>query len=120
MDSKKTVALVVGAPASHLDRLKSSLESLDCEVLYARGLFPCVSSMMGRGVIPVVFFDLESSAGSYPELLEQLRASSIPTRIVVTSRKDDMGDYLDAMQFGAYDYMACPFDRSELAPILFT
>ena len=118
MDSKKTMVLVVGAPANHLDGLRSSLESLDCDVLYARGLFPCVRSMMDREAIPVVFFDLESSAGSYPDLLDQLRESPILTRIVVTSRKGDMGDYLDAMQFGAYDYLANPFDRGELARIL--
>ena len=118
MDSKKTMVLVVGAPANHLDHLKSSLESLDCDVLCARGLFPCIRSVMERGVIPVVFFDLESSAGSYPDLLEQLHESPIRTRIVVTSRKDDMWDYVDAMQFGAYDFLANPIDRTELARIL--
>lgn len=118
MDSRKTMVLVVGAPAKHLEGLRASLQSLDCDVSYARGLFPCVSSMMKREVIPVVFFDLESSAGSYPDLLEELRETSIPTRIVVTSRKDDMGDYLDAMQFGAYDYVVSPFDRNELVRIV--
>lgn len=48
------------------------------------------------------------------EVLRALRASLAPTRVLVLSARDQIGDRVAALNLGADDYLVKPFDLSEL------
>jgi len=48
------------------------------------------------------------------EVLRALRASQAPTRVLVLSARDQIGDRVAALNLGADDYVVKPFDLNEL------
>jgi DNA-binding NtrC family response regulator len=61
-------------------------------------------------------FDLVFCETRHPGLLSLLNAVSSP--VVVVSRVPEVNDWLDAMDAGAADYCAAPFERDQLDWIL--
>ena len=61
-------------------------------------------------------FDLVFCETHHPGLHQLLRAVSSP--VVVVSRVPEVNDWLDAMDAGAADYCAAPFEREQLDWIL--
>lgn len=61
-------------------------------------------------------FDLVFCETHHPGLLKLLHAVSSP--VVVVSRVPEVNDWLDAMDAGAADYCAAPFEREQLDWIL--
>ena len=61
-------------------------------------------------------FDLVFCETHHPGLQQLLKAVSSP--VVVVSRVPEVDDWLDAMDAGAVDYCAAPFEREQLDWIL--
>jgi CheY-like chemotaxis protein len=57
-------------------------------------------------------------AGGYGELLRWGKDRGISTPLVVSSRSIDESEYLEAMQRGAFDYIAPPYQRTDIELIL--
>jgi DNA-binding response OmpR family regulator len=62
------------------------------------------------------YFDLVFCETHHPGLHRLLQAVSSP--VVVVSRVPEVNDWLDAMDAGAADYCAAPFEREQLDWIL--
>jgi len=69
----------------------------------------CINSQADR-------FDLVFCETHHPDLERLLHAVSSP--VVVVSRVPEVNDWLDAMDAGAADYCAAPFEREQLDWIL--
>lgn len=67
-----------------------------------------------RDQIPLVLCDSDRMPEAWKELLEQFADFSKPPCLIVTSRLAD--DYLwaEALNLGAYDVLARPFERTEV------
>ncbi len=61
-------------------------------------------------------FDLVFCETHHPQLHSLLRAVTSP--VIVVSRVPEVNDWLDAMDAGAADYCAAPFERDQLDWIL--
>jgi two-component system, OmpR family, response regulator QseB len=62
----------------------------------------------------VMILDLMLPRVSGLEVLQALRASRAPTRVLVLSARDQIEDRVAALNHGADDYLVKPFDLSEL------
>ena len=56
--------------------------------------------------------------GTWKELLEQALALQDPPSVILTSRLADDGLWAEALNLGAYDVLAKPFDSREVARIV--
>jgi FixJ family two-component response regulator len=56
--------------------------------------------------------------GTWADLLSLAREARQPVNVVVVSRVDDVGLYLETMQQGAFDFISAPFPASDLAHVV--
>jgi len=67
----------------------------------------------------VMILDLMLPQVSGLEVLRALRATHVPTRVLVLSARDQIDDRVAALNLGADDYVVKPFDLSELTARVF-
>ena len=72
-------------------------------------------AMVRKHRIPVVFCD---SDADWRGLLDQLRGLPHPPFLIVTSRLADDRLWSEALNLGAYDVLAKPFDPTEVTRVL--
>jgi DNA-binding response OmpR family regulator len=66
------------------------------------------------GCVQVVLCDRDLLPGAWKELLAQFACLSEPPCLIVTSRLADEHLWAEALNLGAYDVLARPFDRAEV------
>jgi len=116
-----TVALV-GFEAADRDFLTKIFDCLECpsapnckwEIRLAEGVESNLASLE-RGRIPIVFWDGDRMPGAWKELLERFARLSRPPLLIVTSRLADDRLWAEALNLGAYDVLAKPFEAAEVA-----
>ena len=94
-------------------------------VLSQCGLEPVTSSTVGearailaRQPIALVFCAAELPDGTFRDLLRAPEAAAAKVPVVVASRVHNTGEYLEAMRLGAFDFIACPYQRAEVERIV--
>lgn len=75
-------------------------------------------SILARGNVAMVFCAAELDDGRFKDVLQAARQSGSAVPVIVASRSDDTRQYLEAMQSGAFDYVATPCHRSEVERIV--
>jgi len=75
-------------------------------------------SLLGRQPIPIVLCERELSPGTWRELLERLSSLPEPPFLIVTSRVADERLWAEALNLGAYDVLAKPFDPTEVTRVV--
>lgn len=90
-------------------------------LLSSCGLEPVFSStlqearaILSRQVIPLVVCAADLADGSFREMLRTREVAELKIPVVVASRRDDAAEYMEAMQLGAFDFIARPYRQSEL------
>ena len=68
--------------------------------------------------VPVVVCESDLRPGTWKEVLEELSTLPDPPFLIVTSRLADDRLWAEALNLGAYDVLAQPFDGSEVARIV--
>jgi CheY-like chemotaxis protein len=76
------------------------------------------STFLRAHAVPLVICEHDLLPGTWTQLLAEIRLLSVSPFLIVTSRVAD--DYLwaEALNLGAYDVLAKPFDRTEVTRIL--
>jgi DNA-binding response OmpR family regulator len=73
---------------------------------------------LGKDRVPVVVCESDLQPGTWKEALEQLRTLPDPPFLIVTSRCADERLWAEALNLGAYDVLAQPFDGTEVTRIV--
>jgi len=68
--------------------------------------------------IPIVIYDCDVSFGSWSEMLERISLLSDPPLFIVTSRLADERLWAEALNLGAWDVLAKPFESDEVIRIV--
>ena len=68
--------------------------------------------------VPVVVCESDLQPGTWKEVLEELRSLPDPPLLIVTSRVADERLWAEALNLGAYDVLAQPFDGMEVTRIV--
>ena len=121
-NSRKVLILSVGPIDEHHAALGEILQSSDWPTGTdtAGRLFVCADldeclSTVRRTRIPIVLCDND---GNWRRLLEEFRGLPEPPYLIVTSRLADDRLWSEALNLGAYDVLAKPFDRNEVVRVL--
>ncbi len=109
--------LVVHADGGIQALLSRMLRSFGYTVRSATSGEEAIDQVAG-GDIPVVLLDLELPGMSGPETLRALRAMAPAPEVVVTTGHGTVESAADAARYGAFDFVAQPFDFKELSQIL--
>jgi len=67
---------------------------------------------------PIVICDCDVSSGTWAEMLVQLSLLPDPPLLIVTSRLADERLWAEALNLGAWDVLAKPFDAAEVIRII--
>ncbi|HLK66827.1 MAG TPA: hypothetical protein VKU19_25515 [Bryobacteraceae bacterium] len=70
------------------------------------------------GQISVLLCGCDHKPDTWKEMLEELRQISQPPMLIVTSRTADERLWAEALNLGAYDVLATPYDQSEVTRVL--
>lgn len=121
-NSRKVLILSVGPIDEHHAALGDILQSSDwpAGTDTAGRLFVCANfeeclSTVRKTRIPIVLCDTD---GNWRRLLEEFRELPEPPYLIVTSRLADDRLWSEALNLGAYDVLAKPFERSEVVRVL--
>jgi DNA-binding response OmpR family regulator len=68
--------------------------------------------------VPVVVCESDLQPGTWKEVLEELRTLPDPPYLIVTSRLADERLWAEALNLGAYEVLAKPFDGLEVTRIV--
>ena len=68
--------------------------------------------------MPVVICERDLPFGSWKDLLQEIQTLPDPPLLIVTSRLADEGLWAEALNLGAYDVLAKPFDRKEVTRVV--
>jgi DNA-binding NtrC family response regulator len=111
--------LVIGLEESVAAELSKSLSELHHTVFSERCLSPAAAiRSIDRTAAELVFCTAEPSI--YEGLLKLLREQGRQVPVVVVSRLPEIDKWLDAMDAGAADYCAPPFESRPLRAIVET
>ena len=76
--------------------------------------FPPALALLRRHEISVVLCERDLGPRTWIDILENTTHQTHPPCLIVTSRLADEGLWAEALNLGAWDVLAKPFDRSEV------
>jgi CheY-like chemotaxis protein len=76
------------------------------------------SAFLRAHAVPLVVCEHDLSPGSWTQLLDETRLLAIPPVLIMMCRVADDSLWAEALNLGAYDVLAKPFDRAEVTRIL--
>jgi len=77
-----------------------------------------VRTVLTRWPVNLVFCEAALPGGGFREVLRLTKATGGGIPLVVCSRLGDWDEYLKAMQFGVFDFIARPYRRAEVESIV--
>ncbi len=80
----------------------------------AHTLTTAVAQLKKHGPIPLLVCDRDLWPGTWKDMLKRLDGFSDPPFLIVTSRLADEQLWAEALNLGAYDVLAKPFDAQEV------
>jgi DNA-binding NtrC family response regulator len=86
--------------------------------LVASPTLASASSVLRAATIPIVFCESDMLPGIWREMLEHISLLPDPPLLIVTSRLADARLWAEALNLGAYDVLAIPFDATEVIRIV--
>ena len=75
-------------------------------------------SVLRERPIPIVFCECDMLPGTWREMLEHISLLPDPPLLIVTCRLADARLWAEALNLGAYDVLAKPFDAAEVIRIV--
>jgi DNA-binding NtrC family response regulator len=75
-------------------------------------------SVLRQRPVPIVFCECDMLSGTWREMLEHISVLPDPPLLIVTSRLADARLWAEALNLGAYDLLAKPFDATEVIRIV--
>ena len=96
------------------ETLGSMLAPPKWAVHQTRTVSSAVAQLNKKIETPIVLCEKELWPGSWRDILYQIHNMSAPPNLIVTSRTADEQLWAEALNLGAYDVLAKPFEVSEL------
>jgi DNA-binding NtrC family response regulator len=86
--------------------------------LHSSSTISSAVEVMGQKRIPIVICEGNLLPGTWRDMLERIGHLSQPPFLIVTSRLADCHLWAEALNLGAYDVLAKPFDKNEVVRIV--
>jgi DNA-binding NtrC family response regulator len=118
MADNLAAALLLHNSSSPLMALTQGLRGLSVRTRQARTCVEASQILNAPEPPEVVFTETELPDGNWQDVVRLAQAAPKPTNVIVVSRLVDIRLYVEAVEKGAFDFIAPPFEPLELAHVL--
>ena len=118
MKKQPISALVVSAQGEQSMNLERALSNQSIHPMRATSCREARGFLQKPKPPHLLFTDTTLPDGTWADLLSMARQAREPVNVVIVSRVDDMGLYLETMQQGAFDFITAPFPASDVAHVV--
>ncbi len=87
-------------------------------VLYTAHTLASAMAFLHQHQVPIILCDCELPIGTWKDLLEHMNGLPEPPLLIVTSGLADDALWAEALNLGAYDVLAKPFDKEEVLRVV--
>ena len=116
--TEKITALVVHQNSETLATLKGALERQGMHILHADSRAKAKRMLGGVNPAPLVFTDTQLPDGTWADILAVAEKAKLPVNVIVVARVVDTRFYVEAIETGAFDFLAPPFNAIDLAYVV--
>lgn len=109
--------LVVGSDVRNRTALVDILEECGLEPVIASNVEE-TANILARRLAHVVFCEDNLPDGSFREILHLVKASRPEIQVVVSSKLGDVEEYIEAMNLGAFDFIAPPYRGTDVVSVV--
>ena len=113
----KAFAMLVGDEAHPLESLREALRKVPVDTAFA-GTCEQAARLMVQTEPSLIFTAKTISDGSWLDVLAMVERSGIPANVILVAQAADVRFYVNAIERGAYDFMAPPFEIAALDHIV--
>ena len=107
--------LVVHNNSETLATLKGALERQGMHIIHAQSRAQAKRMLGGLNPAPLVFTDTQMPDGTWADILAVAEKAAEPVNVIVVARVVDTRFYVEAIETGAFDFLAPPFNATDLA-----
>ena len=116
--TEKITALLVHQNSETLATLKGALERQGMRILQAESRAVAKRMLGGLNPAPLVFTDTHLPDGTWADILAVAENAKRPVNVIVVARLVDTRFYVEAIETGAFDFIAPPFNATDLAYVV--
>ena len=110
----KASALLVYQDSDTLRDLQHALERQGVRVIQATSRADAKRQLGGINPAPLVFTDAQLPDGTWADILGLAEKALLPVNVIVVARLVDTRFYVEAIEAGAFDFIAPPFNSTDL------
>jgi len=116
--TERITALFVHQNSETLATLEGALEDQGMRVTRAESRAQAQRMLGGLNPAPLVFTDTQLPDGTWADILAEAEKAAQPVNVIVVARVVDTHFYLEAIETGAFDFLAPPFMAADLAYVV--
>jgi DNA-binding NtrC family response regulator len=116
--TERITTLLVHHNSETLAILKGALERQGMRVIHAESRAQAKRLLGGRNPAPLVFTETQLPDGTWADILALAEKAAQPVNVIVVARVVDTRFYVEAIQTGAFDFLAPPFVATDLAYVV--
>lgn len=117
MRGKVTVLLIFHQPKAYKD-LAAALEKLAVATRRAKTLAEARGVLLRADPPLLVFTESKLPDGNWADVVSFSERASMPVSVIVVGQEIDTNLYASAIEVGAFDFIAPPFDDLDLAHVI--
>lgn len=114
LESMSPLTVLSVSPAAEDDQHLNTIGKQAAWTLLRSHDLPAALALLKQHCVPVVLCERDLPSGTWLDLLKHLRNEIDPPMLIVTSRLADDCLWAEALNLGAFDVLARPFDRTEV------
>jgi DNA-binding NtrC family response regulator len=118
--TERIKALLVHHNSETLATLKGALERQGMHIIEAQSRAQAKRMLGGLNPAPLVFTDTQMPDGTWADILAVAEKAAEPVNVIVVARVVDTRFYVEAIETGAFDFLAPPFNATDLAYVVRT
>lgn len=116
--TEKIQALLVHHNSETLAILKGALERQGMQIFQAQSRAQAKLMLGGLNPVPLVFTETQLPDGTWADILGVAEKAAQPVNVIVVARVVDTRFYVEAIETGAFDFLAPPFASVDLAYVV--
>ena len=116
--TERITALLVHQNSETLTTLKLALERQGMRILQAGSRAVAKRMLGGLNPAPLVFTDTQLPDGTWADILAVAEKAKRPVNVIVVARLVNTRFYVEAIEAGAFDFIAPPFNATDLAYVV--